>query len=60
MMYQFYQPFIDYLNENTPYQFEIKLSRVYQDTIERLGRKEIIISFLVGLLPISGREGSFR
>jgi phosphonate transport system substrate-binding protein len=44
MMYQLYQPFIDYLNEKTPYQFEIKLSRVYQDTIERLGRKEILIA----------------
>ena len=44
MMYQLYQPFIDYLNVNTPYRFEIKLSRVYQDTIERLGRSEIVIA----------------
>jgi hypothetical protein len=29
-MYRLYQPFIDYLNESTPYQFEMKLSRVYQ------------------------------
>lgn len=43
-MYQLYQPFVDYLSENTPYQFEIKLSRVYGDTIARLGRKEIIIA----------------
>ena len=44
IMYQLYQPFIDYLNENTPYQFELKLSRSYEETIERLGRKEIIIA----------------
>lgn len=44
IMYQLYQPFIDYLNENTPYQFEIKLSRLYQDTVERLGKKEILIA----------------
>ncbi|MHB9096352.1 MAG: phosphate/phosphite/phosphonate ABC transporter substrate-binding protein [Syntrophales bacterium] len=44
IMYQLYQPFIDYLNENTPYQFEIKLSRLYRDTVERLGNKEILIA----------------
>ncbi len=43
-MYQFYQPFIDYLNESTPYRFEIKLSRLYRDTVERLGKKEILIA----------------
>ncbi len=30
IMYQLYQPFIDYLNETTPYHFEIKLTRFYQ------------------------------
>ena len=30
IMYQLYQPFIDYLNENTSYHFEIKLTRFYQ------------------------------
>lgn len=44
IMYQLYQPFIDYLSENTPYRFEIKLSRVYEDTIERLGNKELLIA----------------
>jgi phosphonate transport system substrate-binding protein len=44
IMYQLYQPFIDYLNEATPYQFEIKLSRVYEDTIERLGNGEVMIA----------------
>jgi len=58
MMYQLYQPFIDYLNENTPYQFEVKLSRVYQDTIERLGRKEIIIASC-GPVPYIRARGRF-
>lgn len=44
IMYQLYQPFVDYLSENTPYTFEIKLSRVYQDTIERIGKKELLIA----------------
>ncbi len=43
IMYQLYQPFIDYLSEQTPYQFEINLSRVYEDTIDRLGRGKIVI-----------------
>lgn len=44
IMYQLYQPFVDYLSENTPYKFEIKLSRIYQDTIERLGKRELLIA----------------
>lgn len=44
IMYQLYQPFIDYLNETTSYQFELKLSRVYQDMIEQLRTGEIIIA----------------
>jgi phosphonate transport system substrate-binding protein len=43
-MYQLYQPFADYLSENTPYQFEIKLSRSYQETIDRFGRGEVLIA----------------
>jgi phosphonate transport system substrate-binding protein len=58
MMYQLYQPFIDYLNENTPYQFEIKLSRVYQDTIESLGKKEIMIASC-GPVPYIRAKGRF-
>ncbi|NWF93111.1 MAG: phosphate/phosphite/phosphonate ABC transporter substrate-binding protein [Syntrophaceae bacterium] len=44
IMYQLYQPFINFLNEATPYQFEIKLSRIYEDTIERLGNGDIVIA----------------
>ena len=56
IMYRLYQPFIDYLSENTPYRFEIKLSRVYQDTIERLGRKEINIASCGPVSYIRARE----
>lgn len=44
IMYQLYQPFIDYLNETTPYTFEIKLSRTYEDIIQQLGNGEIRIA----------------
>jgi phosphonate transport system substrate-binding protein len=50
VMYQLYQPFVDYLSENTPYQFEIKLCRFYQETVERLGKGETPIA-LCGPIP---------
>lgn len=56
IMYQLYQPFVDYLTENTPYQFEIKLSRIYQETIHRLGRKEIIIASCGPVSYVIARE----
>jgi phosphonate transport system substrate-binding protein len=56
IMVQLYQPFIDYLNETTPYQFEIKLSRVYQDTIDRLGNGEIVIASCGPVSYIKARE----
>src|SRR4030067_2846013 len=57
IMYQLYQPFIDYLNEVTPYRFEIKLSRVYPDTIDRLGSGEIAIA---SCGPVSYAKGRGR
>ncbi|MBM4349582.1 MAG: phosphate/phosphite/phosphonate ABC transporter substrate-binding protein [Deltaproteobacteria bacterium] len=56
IMYQLYQPFVDYLNESTPYRFEIKLSRVYQETIHRLGRKEITIASCGPVSYVIARE----
>jgi phosphonate transport system substrate-binding protein len=56
IMYQLYQPFINYLNESMPYQFEIKLSRVYQETIDRLGKGEIIIASCGPVSYIKARE----
>src|SRR4030042_4076760 len=56
IMIQLYQPFIDYLNETTPYQFEIKLSRVYEDTIDRLGSGEIVIASCGPVSYIKARE----
>ncbi len=56
IMYQHYQPFIDYLNQHTSYQFELKLSPVYQDTIARLGRKEIVIASCGPVSYIRARE----
>jgi len=58
VMYQLYQPFVDYLSENTPYQFEIKLCRFYQETIDRLSKGETPVA-LCGPIPyIKAREKS--
>lgn len=56
IMYQLYQPFINYLNETTPYQFEIKLSRIYQDIIDQIGRGEILIASCGPFSYIKARE----
>ena len=56
IMVQLYQPFIDYLNENTSYHFEIKLSRVYQETIDQLGKGETVIISCGPVSYIKARE----
>jgi len=56
IMIQLYQPFINYLNETTPYQFEIRLSRVYEETVDKLGRGEITIASCGPVPYIKGRE----
>ncbi len=56
IMYQLYQPFVKYLGENTPYQFEIKLSRTYQETVERFGNGEIVIGSCGPVPYIRARE----
>lgn len=55
-MNQLYQPFIRYLNENTPYQFEMKLSNFYHDTIERMGQGETPIASCGPIPYIKARE----
>lgn len=36
IMYEEYQPIMDYLTENTPYRFELKLGKTYEDAVEYL------------------------
>ncbi|RPJ08514.1 MAG: phosphate/phosphite/phosphonate ABC transporter substrate-binding protein [Deltaproteobacteria bacterium] len=56
IMYQLYQPFIDYLNENTPYQFEMKLSRNYQEMIDQFGQGKITIASCGPVPYLKARE----
>ena len=56
IMYQLYQPFVDYLSKNTPYQFEISLSKTYEETIDRLGKGGITIASCGPVPYVKGRE----
>jgi phosphonate transport system substrate-binding protein len=56
IMYQHYQPFIDYLNETAPYTFEIRLSRAYEDIIDQLGKGEIVIASCGPVSYIKAKE----
>ena len=71
-MYQQYQPLMDYLTKNTPYDFKLKLNRDYRNIIEYLSNKEVQLALLggstyvfaknkVGIVPILkplGPDGS--
>jgi phosphonate transport system substrate-binding protein len=45
-MYQNFQPLMDYLTETTPYQFELKLSRNYQEGLRALADGAVQIAIL--------------
>lgn len=44
-MNRLYQPFIDYLNQNTGYRFKIKLTTFHQETVGRAAMGETPIAF---------------
>jgi phosphonate transport system substrate-binding protein len=56
IMYYSYQPMMDYLTENTPYRFELKLSRDYTETIEFLQSGETPVTSLGGVTCIEAQE----
>ena len=45
-IYEGYQPVMDYLSENTPYEFRLKLSNSYEETIQQLVKDEVQLAFL--------------
>lgn len=62
-MYERYQPMMDYLTENTPYRFELKVSRDYRELTELLkeGKADVVsigdgglmkAMLLAGALPV--------
>lgn len=46
--YEYYQPLMEYLSRNTPYHFELRLSRTYKETIEDLEKGVTGAAYLGG------------
>jgi phosphonate transport system substrate-binding protein len=46
IMYEKYQPLLDYLSTKTPYAFELVLKKSYEETIDALGNGETDIALL--------------
>jgi phosphonate transport system substrate-binding protein len=46
VIYQGYQPIMDYLTRNTPYQFVLRLNSTYQQTVDELAGGKVSAAFL--------------
>jgi phosphonate transport system substrate-binding protein len=57
IMYRSYQPIMDYLTENTPYRFELKLSRDYSDAVRMLKEGETQVTSLGDVTFVEAQQG---
>ena len=56
LIYQGYQPLMDYLTANTAYHFKLKLSGSYQQAVEQLARGEVAAAFLGSYIYVLTRR----
>ena len=56
VMYQRYQPLMDYLTKNTPYKFELKLSQDYRDIINFLKSNKVQVALLGGVTYLEAKK----
>ncbi len=56
LLYEGYQPILDYLNRTTPYHFTLKLSSSYEQTVSQIERDEIQAAFLGTFLYLKARK----
>ncbi|MBI5408927.1 MAG: PhnD/SsuA/transferrin family substrate-binding protein, partial [Nitrospirae bacterium] len=56
VMYQKYQPLMNYLTENTPYTFELKLSQDYRDIIDFLKSNKVQVALLGGVTYLEAKK----
>jgi phosphonate transport system substrate-binding protein len=56
ILYQGYQPLLDYLSSNTKFKFELKLSSDYNEAVKKLIDKEVSASFLGSFLYVKAHE----
>ncbi|MDZ7271509.1 MAG: PhnD/SsuA/transferrin family substrate-binding protein [candidate division KSB1 bacterium] len=55
LIYEGYQPIVDYLTERTPYFFILKLSNSYEETIQQLVRGEVQLAFVGTFVYLKAR-----
>lgn len=55
ILYEKYQPLLDYLAARTPYTYELVLSKNYEDTVNALGNGEIDVALLGPLAYLEAR-----
>jgi phosphonate transport system substrate-binding protein len=46
IMYEKYQPLLDYLSEKTPYSYELVIKKTYEDTVNAIGSGDIDVALL--------------
>lgn len=56
LLYEGYQPLMDYLSRETPYRFRLRLSRTYRETIDQLTRGDVAAAFLGTYIYIQNRS----
>lgn len=55
ILYEKYQPLLDYLSENTPYSYELIIKKSYEDTVDALGRGDVDVALLGPLTYLEAR-----
>jgi phosphonate transport system substrate-binding protein len=56
VIYQGYQPIMDYLNTGSRFRFELRLGRTYQETVEQLIRGDVAAAFLGTYIYVRAHE----
>ena len=56
VIYQGYQPIMDYLNTGNRFRFELRLGRTYQETVEQLVRGDVAAAFLGTYIYVRAHE----
>jgi phosphonate transport system substrate-binding protein len=55
ILYEKYQPLLDYLSEVTPYYYELGIKKNYEETVEAVGRGEFEVAILGPLTYLEAR-----
>lgn len=56
VMYEKYQPLMEYLTRRTPYKFELKLSQDYRDIIDFLKTNKVQVALLGGVTYLNAKK----